>query len=208
MNELINLILRQLREWGKRVKAIEPIEMFLASDFHPKNGPAIIADDAWQYPLDVILQEYFTSSGSTNPVWTIHICLGRNKPPLQTSTEAQEMGDQTEDTSNLLKIKSETVLKVMKKQSKDNKSIEPVIKQERLRIKKQRESTSEKPRHKRSISDMQREEEEEIAYVDMVLEEWDQEQHEVETLGREQSVLDAPAGRTRKKQQHTADGDE
>jgi hypothetical protein len=124
--EFIDLLSSAFDEWSEIISITKPIAQFIASKVQ-KDIPTTIYSDAWKSPLEVLLGE-FSSTGQTNPVWTIHLCLGCSNGVSETRPND---GD----------IKADTVPKTLRVKSEEEPAKKP-------------DPDSPATTHKRSLSDV------------------------------------------------------
>jgi hypothetical protein len=189
MGDFIAEVGKSVHNWGSIVNNLNIFEIFVASDFSPQYGPVHIPDSAWELSLAELLIRYFgqVSIGKEKKMFKIFIFIGRYGEELET------VGQDPEATPRVAKKAKRG--KVVKKDPKVKKEPEQQDKSELL-------AAPEIPTRKRSLQDFQLEETE--IFDQGFAEEGDVEEGDVEydlpsVDELISAVLDAPAGRTRRK---------
>jgi hypothetical protein len=205
MGDFISEIGKSVHNWGSVVNNLNIFEIFVASDFSPQYGPVHIPDSAWELSLTELLIRYFgpVSIGKDKKMFKIFIFIGRYGEELDAT-----VGQDPEATSGVTKKAKRG--KVVKK--------DPKVKEEPgQRDKSELLAAPARQTRKRSLQDFQLEETRIFGGDQGFVEEGDVEEGDVEEGDAEEgdaeyhgldlptvdelisAVLDAPAGRTRRK---------
>ena len=193
MQDFIAEIGKSVHNWGSIVNNLNIFEIFVASDFAPQYGPVHIPDSAWELGLTELLVRYFgpVSLGKDKKMFKIFVFIGRYGEDLDT-TAGQDPGT----TSGVAKRG-----KAVKKG--------PKVKKEPEQWESELLAAPARSTRKRSLQDFQLEEmgigDDQGFVEEGDLEEGDVEEgldHVPDIPSVEElisAVLDAPAGRTRRK---------
>jgi hypothetical protein len=88
MKQFIDILSPEIEDWPEIIEETKPFDIFIASALN-KDGPVHLYPSVWKNPLETILRDNFHSSGTTNPVWTIYLCLGRVEESLEPASDIE-----------------------------------------------------------------------------------------------------------------------
>ena len=115
MDEFIDVLTPRVDNWKKLEQAIKPCRRFIASSM--KGGPVHLSGAIWKQSLESVLRENFTATGSSNQIWTMHLCLGTVEEIKDSNSDSSSDSNNLKKKPANRKIKKELLNQKIKKES-------------------------------------------------------------------------------------------
>ena len=77
MDQFVDIIVRQVKDWGTIIDALDPFEVLVVNEFNHKTGPTYLPENIWALSFEELMRDYFCPQGynASNPSCAIGICL-------------------------------------------------------------------------------------------------------------------------------------